>query len=286
MTVGAGIGLLVAFLGGVVSFASPCCLPLVPAYIGYMVGATGAADRRRSLFHGLAFVTGFTLVFVAFWASIGAIGYALADNAKYLRQLGGAVLIVFGLQVAGVINLRALWRDTRPMPAFGGALAGGAMAGGGMSGAGGTITSRAMAGSGLASGAMAGGGTMTLGGGPGAGMGLRGPGYGRSLLFGVVFAAGWSPCIGPILGGIIGLASTTGSVAQGTVLLLAYAAGLAVPFLAVAMGATWVARRLGWVGRHHRVVSLVSGAMLIGLGVLMVTNLLARLAALTAPLGG
>jgi len=266
MTVGAGIGLLVAFLGGVVSFASPCCLPLVPAYIGYMVGATGASDRRRSLFHGLAFVTGFTLVFVAFWASIGAIGYALADNAKYLRQLGGAVLIVFGLQVAGVINLRALWRDTRPLPAFGGAMAGG----------GGVMTS----------GAMAGGGTVALGGGPGAGMGYHVPGYGRSLLFGVVFAAGWSPCIGPILGGIIGLASTTGSVAQGTVLLLAYAAGLAVPFLAVAMGATWVARRLGWVGRHHRAVSLVSGAMLVGLGVLMVTNLLARLAALTAPLGG
>ncbi len=292
MTVGAGIGLLVAFLGGVVSFASPCCLPLVPAYIGYMVGATGAADRRRSLVHGLAFVTGFTLVFVAFWASIGAIGYALADNAKYLRQIGGAVLIVLGLQVAGVINLRALWRDTRPMPAFGGALAGGAMAGGGlagggMSGAGDTIASRAMAGAGtMTSGALPGGGTLTLGGGPGAGVRLRGPGYGRSLLFGVVFAAGWSPCIGPILGGIIGLASTTGSVAQGTVLLLAYAAGLAVPFLAVAMGATWVARRLGWVGHHHRVVSLVSGAMLIGLGVLMVTNLLARLAALTAPLGG
>ncbi len=122
MTVGAGIGLLVAFMAGVVSFASPCCLPLVPAYVGYMVGATGAADRRRSLFHGLAFVTGFTLVFVAFWASIGAIGYALADNAKYLRQLGGVVLIVIGLQVAGVINVRALWRDTRPMPAFGGAM--------------------------------------------------------------------------------------------------------------------------------------------------------------------
>ena len=254
MTAGAGIGLLVAFLGGVVSFASPCCLPLVPAYVGYMVGTTATADRRRSLFHGLAFVTGFTLVFVAFWASIGAIGYALADNAKYLRQLGGAVLIVLGLQVAGVINLRALWRDTRPMPAFGGA--------------------------------MAGGGTLTLGGGPTPGMSLRAPGYGRSLLFGVVFAAGWSPCIGPILGGIIGLASTTGSVAQGTVLLLAYAAGLAVPFLAVALGATWVARRLSWVGRHHRAVSLVSGALLIGLGVLMVTNLLARLAALTAPLGG
>jgi cytochrome c-type biogenesis protein len=263
MTVGAGIGLLVAFLAGVVSFASPCCLPLVPAYVGYMVGATGAADRRRSFFHGLTFVTGFTLVFVAFWASIGAIGYALADNAKYLRQVGGIVLIVFGLQVAGVVNLRALWRDTRPMPAFGGAAVGG-----------GAVTFGG------------GGGTVALGGGPGAGMGLQAPGYGRSLLFGVVFAAGWSPCIGPILGGIIGLASTTENVAQGTVLLLAYAAGLAVPFLAVAMGATWVARKLSWVGRHHRAVSLVSGAMLVGLGVLMVTNMLARLAALSAPLGG
>ncbi len=228
MTVGAGIGLLVAFIGGVVSFASPCCLPLMPAYVGYMVGAgTGAADRRLSLFHGLAFVAGFTIVFVAFWASIGAIGYALADNAKVLRQIGGAILVVLGLQVAGVINLRALWRDTRPMPAFGGALAGG----------------RGV----MASGAMAGGGTLALGGGSGASIGYHGPGYGRSLLFGIVFAAGWSPCIGPILGGIIGLASTTGSVAQGTVLLLAYAAGLAVPFLAVAMGATWVApaARLG-----------------------------------------
>jgi cytochrome c-type biogenesis protein len=260
MTVGAGIGLFVAFMAGVVSFASPCCLPLVPAYVGYMVGATGAADRRRSLFHGLAFVTGFTLIFVAFWASIGAIGYALADNAKYLRQLGGVVLIVIGLQVAGVINVRALWRDTRPMPAFGGAMTGG--------------------------GAMGLGGTVALGGGTGSGMELAAPGYGRSLLFGVVFAAGWSPCIGPILGGIIGLASTTQSIAQGTVLLLAYAAGLAVPFLAVAMGATWLARRLTWVGRHYRAVSVVSGAMLVSLGVLMVTNLLARLAALTAPLGG
>ena len=274
MTVGAGIGLFVAFLAGVVSFASPCCLPLVPAYIGYMVGATGTSDRRRSFLHGLAFVTGFTLVFVAFWASIGAIGYALADNAKYLRMLGGAVLIVFGLQVAGVINLRALWRDTRSMPAFGGAMAGGGS---------GAFGGNAALGGGTAA---MGGGAVALGRVPDAGATMGAPGYGRSLLFGVVFAAGWSPCIGPILGGIIGLASSTASVAQGTVLLLAYAAGLAVPFLAVAMGATWVDHRLGWVGRHYRAVSLVSGAMLVALGVLMVTNLLARLAAFTAPFGG
>ena len=254
---------------------------MLPAPRARLHRVHGGRHRRRqtaagAFFHGLAFVTGFTLVFVAFWASIGAIGYALADNAKYLRMFGGAVLIVFGLQVAGVINVRALWRDTRPMPAFGGSAFGGASFNG----------NAAMGGGAAFGGATMGGGTVALGGGAGAGASLQVPGYGRSLLFGVVFAAGWSPCIGPILGGIIGLASTTASLAQGTVLLLAYAAGLAVPFLAIAVGATWVARRLGWVGRHHHAVSLVSGAMLVVLGVLMVTNLLARLAAFTAPLGG
>jgi cytochrome c-type biogenesis protein len=244
---GVGLGILIAFVGGVVSFASPCCLPLVPAYVSYMVGTTdGAPDRRLALAHGLAFVIGFSVVFVAFWASIGAIGYVLADNARLLRQLGGALLIFLGLQVAGVINVRALWRDTRQMSLVGGS---------------------------------AGGGTMTLG----APVGTLS--YGRSLLFGTLFAAGWSPCIGPILGGIIGLASTTESVTQGTILLVAYAAGLAVPFLAVALGASWVSRHLTWVGRHHRAVSLITGAMLVVLGALMFTNTLSRLASLSTPLG-
>jgi len=220
-------------------------------------------------------VTGFTLVFVAFWASIGAIGYALADNAKYLRQLGGAILIVFGLQVAGVINLRALWRDTRPMPAFGGA-----MAGGGMSGAGDTITNRAMA-----SGAVAGGGTMTLGGGLGQGTSLHAPATAdRSS------SASCSPRLEPVHRTHPRRDHRTRlddrERGPGHRPPPRYAAGLAVPSWPWRWAATWVARRLGWVGRHHRAVSLVSGAMLIGLGVLMVTNLLARLAALTAPLGG
>ncbi len=111
------------------------------------------------------------------------------------------------------------------------------------------------------------------------------PSYGRSALFGTLFAAGWSPCIGPILGGIIGLASVSASVGEGTVLLLAYAAGLAVPFLAVALGAGWVSAHLGVVTRHHRAVSLATGGMLIVIGVLMITNLLSRLATLSSPLG-
>lgn len=243
---GAGLGIAIAFVGGLVSFASPCCLPLVPAYVSYMVGTTdGTPDRRPALFHGLAFVAGFSLVFVAFWASIGAIGYVLADHAQLLRQLAGALLVFLGLQVAGVINVAALWRDTRPLTALGGP----------------------------------GGGTMTLGGSAGT------PSYGRSLLFGTFFAAGWSPCIGPILGGILGLATVSASVAQGTVLLVAYAAGLAVPFLAVALGASWVSAHLTWIGRHHRAVSLVTGAMLVALGALMITDTLNRLAALSSPFG-
>ena len=170
-------------------------------------------------------------------------------------MVGGALLVFLGLQVAGVINVRALWRDTRAMPTMGGGLV---MVGG-------------------------------TGGGTGHARRLRArpdtPGYPRSFLFGLLFAAGWSPCIGPILGGILGLAAASASVASGTVLLVAYAAGLAIPFLAIALGASWVSQRLTWVGRHHHAVSVVTGALLVILGVLMLTNTLGRLAALGTPFG-
>ena len=247
---GSVLGIGLAFLGGILSFASPCCLPLVPAYISYMVGATGegTAGRRPAFFHGLAFVTGFSLVFVGFFVALGALG-AFIDR-QILNVIGGGLLVLMGLQVAGAINIRALWRDTRAMPTMGGGLV---MAGGPSSG-------------GLA----AGGST---------------PAYPRSFAFGLLFAAGWSPCIGPILGGILGLATATSSVGQGTVLLVAYAAGLAIPFLAVALGASWLSRRLTWVTRHHRAISVITGVLLVTLGVLMLTNMLSRLAALGSPFG-
>jgi cytochrome c-type biogenesis protein len=121
----------------------------------------------------------------------------------------------------------------------------------------------------------------------GAGFGAAGPAtpsYGRSLLLGVVFAAGWTPCIGPILGGIIGLASVSASVAEGTLLLVAYAAGLAVPFVLVAVGATSVSRRLGWLRGHAQAVSRVTGAMLVVVGFLMLTNTFVRLSTLVPPI--
>ena len=239
-----GVAILIAFLGGIVSFASPCCLPLVPAYVGYMVGTTpeGVTARRRiALFHALAFVFGFSVVFVAIWASVGLIGYVLRDYVGLLRQLGGAVLVFMGLHVAGLINVSALYREVRlPVGPMGG---------------------------------------TSMGFGPDA----SAASYRRSALFGVVFSAGWTPCIGPILGGIIGLATVSASVGEGTVLLAAYAAGLAVPFILVALGATAISDRLGWFRRHHTAVSTVTGATLVLVGFLMITNTFVRLSALFAP---
>ncbi len=238
-------GILVAFFGGLVSFASPCCLPLVPAYVGYMVGTSpdGSATARRVAFQqSLAFVAGFSIVFVAFWASIGLVGYVLRDYVGILREVGGAVIVFLGLHVAGVIDIAALYREVRlPVGPMGGTLGFGSQA-------------RAE------------------------------PSYGRSALLGVVFAAGWTPCIGPILGGIIGLASVSSSVAEGTLLLLAYAAGLAIPFVLVALGATAVSDRLGWFRRHHRAVSVATGALLVAVGFLMITNTFVRLSSLLTPL--
>jgi cytochrome c-type biogenesis protein len=235
------IGIPVAFLAGVVSFASPCCLPLVPGYVSYMVATNpdgSAAPRRAALLHSLAFVAGFSVVFIAIWASVGLIGYLFRDYVGLLRELGGAVLVFMGLHVAGLISIPALYREKRlPMGSAGGAPEGDRAA----------------------------------------------PGYRRSALLGVIFSAGWTPCIGPILGGIIGLASVSASVAQGTLLLIVYAIGLGVPFVLVALGATAVSERLGWFRRHHFAVDVATGAMLVAIGLLMVTNTFGRLSS-TLPL--
>jgi cytochrome c-type biogenesis protein len=247
MTTGGGVAILIAFLAGIVSFASPCVLPLVPAYVGYMVGTDveGVAARRRAaLYQSLAFVVGFSIVFITLWASIGLVGYVLRDYVGLLRQVGGAILIFMGLNVAGVIDVAAFYREVHiPVGAMGGASMGFGQAA------------------------------------------PAGPSYRRSALLGIVFAAGWTPCIGPILGGIIGLAAVSASVAEGTLLLIAYAAGLAIPFVLVAIGATAISHRLGWLREHQRVVSAVTGAMLVAVGFLMITNTFARLSGLFAPLG-
>ena len=234
------VSIAVAFLAGFVSFASPCCLPMVPAYVSYIVGTTPADSpktRRVAFRQSLAFVLGFTIVFVGLWVSLGLVGYLFRDYVPILRVVGGAILIVMGLHVAGLIRISALYRQVS------------------------VPTGRLMGRS------ESGDGTVLV----------QAPSYARSTLIGMAFAAGWTPCIGPILGGIIGLASLNSSVGQGAVLLVAYALGLGVPFVLVAVGATAANRRLAWFRKHEAAVSLVTGAMLIVVGFLMITNLFVKL---------
>src|SRR5450631_4709205 len=229
-----------AFLAGIVSFASPCCLPLVPAYMTYMVGTTPADSpkaRQVALQQALAFVLGFTIVFVALFASFGLLGYILRDYAGVLRQIGGVVLIVMGLHVAGLIRISALYRQV-------------------------TVPTGRVLGK-----SETGDGTVKV----------LAPSYARSTLLGVVFAAGWTPCIGPVLGGIIALATQSSTPVQGLIVLVVYALGLGVPFILVAVGATGASRRLVWFRKHEAGVSLVTGAMLIVVGFLMITNLFVKL---------
>lgn len=236
-----GISIFVAFLAGIVSFASPCCLPLVPVFVSYMVGTAepdSPAARRIALRQSLVFVLGFSAVFIALWASVGLVGYALRGYTTLLRQIGGIALIVMGLHVAGLINIPALYRERR--------------------------VNLARVGGGSAPGPDGVPAVMT-------------PSYSRSALLGVAFAAGWTPCIGPILGGIIGLASVSSSVGAGALLLAVYALGLGVPFILVAVGASAVQQKLSWFRRHAAQVSVVSGATLMIVGFLMFTNLFIRL---------
>lgn len=216
----------IAFLAGVLSFLSPCVLPLVPTYLAY-VGGSGAS-RPVLLRNAGLFVLGFSLVFVAMGASASALGSVLRDQREVLTIAGGVLVILFGLVMLGVIHLPLLYRDTRRNVAQT------------------TDTQRP---------------------------------WGATLL-GMAFAFGWTPCIGPVLGSILAAAGAAGTLAAGVGLLTAYAAGLAVPFLLAALAIepfTRVSRGLRpwlpWIERG-------AGALLLVVGVLLVTGTFTRLNAL------
>jgi cytochrome c-type biogenesis protein len=227
------VTILIAFVGGLASFLSPCVLPLVPGYISlisgvsveHLKGAHGsqATARRAVVFNSLAFNAGLSLIFLLLGAAAGAVGAAIISN-RWIRIIGGLVIIAFGLQLMGVLKIGALYRDTRKFS---------------------EEKPRGMLG---------------------------------SFTLGLAFAAGWTPCIGPILGGILGLAATSGGWRSGLVLSAFYAAGLAVPFLITGLG---INKFLGFYSkfrRHLHKVEVVSGALLIVIGLLIATNTITRLA--------
>lgn len=220
--VGAGI----AFLAGLVSFVSPCVLPLVPAYLSFLTGSTleelqsdlGAAKRARVIAHAIAFIIGFTIVFVALGASASAIGGALKANRHVIAQIGGVIIIILGLQMTGLFRLKFLAMDTRLHV---------------------QQANRSLWGSGVV---------------------------------GLAFAAGWSPCIGPILAAILAIASQSGGAAQGAWLLFVYSMGLALPFFAMALAFGAILPLLNRIKRFLPAIEVAAGVFMIAVGIVLATD--------------
>jgi cytochrome c-type biogenesis protein len=269
----ADLTLLVAFAAGVISFLSPCVLPLVPAYLGQLTAvavaasAGGAGPSRWTAFrHAIAYVAGFGAVFTLLGVTATFAAAGLSDYLPVLRQIGGVILIVLGLNLAGVLRIPRLERTWRPLDAG---------ASGSLASATGTIAlSSASAGT-------AGGGTAGSSASFGERLGGRlvssRGGWLASFGLGAIFAVGWTPCIGVILGGILGLASASQTVLQGGLLLVAYTAGLGLPFLAIALLYDRAPGLLRPLVRHGQAVSVIGGALVVLIGVAMLMDWLARI---------
>lgn len=219
--------LVIAFGAGLLSFLSPCVLPLVPGYLGYLSGASVGADgelvgdRRRVMLHATSFVMGFSLIFVALGASVGLIGYFFIQNLPIIQKIGGIVLVAFGLHMLHFIEIPFLYRTVQFDSS--------------------KVQNRSVLG---------------------------------SMLIGAIFAAGWTPCVGLILSGILALAASSTTVGRGALLLAVYSLGLGVPFLLSALGldrARGVLRRLN---RRAQLVERVSGVFMIMMGLIVFSNLM------------
>ncbi len=260
---GTDLTILVALAAGVISFLSPCVLPLVPAYLGQLtaIAVASSADGRTpsrwtAMRHALAYVAGFGAVFTLLGVTATFLAGPLVDYLGTLRTIGGVILVILGLNLAGILRIPALERTWRPLDAG---------AAGSLATATGSI---ALAGPG-------GGGTTAdrLG---GRLVSSRG-GWVASFGLGAIFAVGWTPCIGIILGGILTMAATSTTILQGTLLLVAYTVGLGLPFLAIALVFDRAPGVLRPLIRHGRVVSLVGGLLVAFIGVAMIFDWLALL---------
>ncbi|MFB3920820.1 MAG: cytochrome c biogenesis CcdA family protein [Terriglobia bacterium] len=221
-----GLSIPIAFVAGVVSFLSPCVLPLVPGYISMLSGESieelkagaGPALMARILRNSLAFVVGFSVVFIALGASATAVGNFLVARRTILNIVAGIVIIVFGLHLTGLVKIPFLYREAR------------------------------------------------------VNTGAPKRGLAGSFLLGFAFAFGWTPCIGPILTGILLLAANRETVFQGMFLLGIYSAGLAIPFVLTAVGLGQFMKFYSGFRKHLHVVEVFSGVLLIAIGALMAFN--------------
>ena len=212
---------IVSFLEGIITFISPCLLPMLPIYISYFAGG-GERSSRKTLTGALGFVTGFTVVFVAMGALAGTIGAFLREYQTAVNIISGLVVIFFGLNFLGIFKLQLFRGSSHDLE-------------------------------------------------------TENMGFFSAVLFGMIFSLGWTPCVGAFLGSALMLASQQGHALQGMVMLLCYSLGLGIPFVLSAVLIDYLKSAFDWIKKHYRIINIISGAMLIFVGIMMATGSLGKL---------
>ena len=212
---------VIAFLEGIITFISPCLLPMLPIYISYFAGG-GERSTGKTLKGALGFVFGFTVVFVALGALAGTVGSFLREYQTAVNVVSGLIVILFGLNFLGVFKLN-LFRGSRYS------------------------------------------------------VNTDNVGFFSALLFGMIFSVGWTPCVGAFLGSALMLASQQAHVIEGMLMLLGYSLGLGIPFILSAVLIDYLKTAFNWIKRNYRVINVVSGGLLVLIGILMATGTLGRL---------
>ena len=215
---------VISFLEGVITFISPCLLPMLPIYISYFAGG-GERSVKKTLTCAIGFVLGFTAVFTAMGALAGTVGSFLREYQTAVNIVSGLVVIFFGLNFLGVAKVTLFRGSNRSVN------------------------------------------TANMG-------------FFSAALFGIVFSVSWTPCVGAFLGSALMLASQQGHVAEGMLMLLAYSLGLGIPFLLSAVLIGYLKSTFDWIKRHYRVINLISGGLLVLIGLLMASGMFGRLLSL------
>lgn len=211
----------ISFLEGIITFISPCLLPMLPIYISYFAGGKEKeSSKSRTLTNALGFIAGFTLVFILLGAFAGSIGLLLKKYTTAVNIITGLVVIIFGLNFMGILKISILNKTKRM------------------------------------------------------GSSVMPMGFFSSLLFGMVFSIGWTPCVGAFLGSALMLASQQGSTIYGIFMLLCYSLGLGIPFLLSALLIDRLSTAFQWIKSHYSLINLISGGLLVLLGILMMTGLM------------
>lgn len=225
------VSFAVAFAAGVASFLSPCVLPVVPGYVTFVTGVTledarspGASVRRQAALHSALFILGFSLLFIALGASATALGTVVRRALPLIQQLGGAVIVLFGLYMLGLVRMPLLMQEWRVQLA------------------------------------------------------AKPAGMVGSVIAGVAFGAGWTPCIGPVLATILLYAGMSATVLHGAALLAAYAVGLGIPFFVAAVAFNWFLSRTRWLRRWLVPIERVAGAAMVVAGALLFSGRFALMA--------